>query len=67
MKGNGGIGKVDVPIIRITLAQELLRGSRLDMETVAERVGFIGASAPARLEPPSRMRQSQSYSEVAMA
>jgi transcriptional regulator GlxA family with amidase domain len=50
--------------MRVALARELLSGSRLDMETVAERVGFASPRqlrrAWGRLHdlPPSRMRTS---------
>jgi transcriptional regulator GlxA family with amidase domain len=48
--------------MRITLARELLTGSRLDVETVAERAGFGSARQLRRAwsrfheMPPSQMR-----------
>jgi transcriptional regulator GlxA family with amidase domain len=65
-----GMSVIDyVNRMRVALARELLAGSRLDIETVAERAGFASARqlrrAWGRLHetPPSRMRGGVDISE----
>lgn len=55
--------------MRVALARELLTGSRLDMETIAERAGFASARQLRRAWgrhhalPPSRMREAERATE----
>lgn len=60
---HAGMGVTDyVNRLRVALARELVQGSRLDMETVAERAGFASARQLRRAwgrlydAPPTRMR-----------
>lgn len=55
--------------MRVALARELLTGSRLDMETIADRAGFASARQLRRAWgrhhdlPPSRMREAERTTE----
>jgi transcriptional regulator GlxA family with amidase domain len=69
---HAGMSVIDyVTRMRVALARQLLAGSRLDIETVAERAGFASARQLRRAwgrfhaMPPSRMRGGAEVSEPA--